>query len=223
MVNNPPPMQKTQVWSLGQEDPLEKKVATHSSILAWEISQTETPGGPQSMGLKIVRHDWATNTFFHFRPFIQNQLFTTPILPPKKAQQNQLFESTECWINITKYMCGFSAWPRKWIIEFKVDPIHISLPACVYLPVCSFQIETERRVWIINPWRSSTGRGRLSLCFLLSTWWRSKLRPKSHTDWSNRERSWTEFHLSQASPLPWHHHPHFLLPRDLKMLLLETH
>ena len=45
-------MKKTQVRSLGREDPLEKEMATHSSILAWEISQTEEPGGLQFMGLQ---------------------------------------------------------------------------------------------------------------------------------------------------------------------------
>ena len=50
-------MQETQVQSLGQEDPLEKGMATHSSILAWRIPQTEEPGGLQSMGLQRVRHD----------------------------------------------------------------------------------------------------------------------------------------------------------------------
>ena len=45
------------IWSLGQEDSLEKKLATHSSILAWEISWTEKPGGLQSMGLQRVKHD----------------------------------------------------------------------------------------------------------------------------------------------------------------------
>ena len=52
-VKNPPIMQETQekqVQSLGQEDPLEKKMATHSSVLAWEIPWTEEPGGLQSMG-----------------------------------------------------------------------------------------------------------------------------------------------------------------------------
>ena len=44
------PMQKMQVQSLGQEDPLEEEMATHSSILAWEIPWTEEPGGLQSMG-----------------------------------------------------------------------------------------------------------------------------------------------------------------------------
>ena len=45
-------MQETQVQSLGQEDPLEKEIATHSNILAWRIPWTEKPGGLQSMGLQ---------------------------------------------------------------------------------------------------------------------------------------------------------------------------
>ena len=50
-------MQETQVQSLGQEDTLEKGVATHSSILAWRILWTEKPGGLQSMGSQRVRQD----------------------------------------------------------------------------------------------------------------------------------------------------------------------
>ena len=52
-----PAMQETWVRSLGREDPLEKGIATHSSILAWEIPRTEEPGGLQSMGSGIVGHD----------------------------------------------------------------------------------------------------------------------------------------------------------------------
>ena len=50
MVKNPPAKQVTQVQSLGQEDTLEKEMATHSSILAWEIPWTEESGGRQVMG-----------------------------------------------------------------------------------------------------------------------------------------------------------------------------
>ena len=57
MVKNPPAMQETLVQSLGQEDPLEKGIATHSSILAWEIPWTEEPGGLQSIGSKRIGHD----------------------------------------------------------------------------------------------------------------------------------------------------------------------
>ena len=50
-------MQKTSVCSLGQEDPLEKEMATHSSVLAWEIPWTEKPDGLQSMGLQRMGHN----------------------------------------------------------------------------------------------------------------------------------------------------------------------
>jgi len=53
-------MQEVQVQSLCWEDPLEKEVVTHSSILAWEISWTEESGELKSMGLQRVRHDRAT-------------------------------------------------------------------------------------------------------------------------------------------------------------------
>ena len=50
MIKNPHAMQETLVQSLDQENPLEKEMTTHSSILAWEIPWTEEPGGPQSLG-----------------------------------------------------------------------------------------------------------------------------------------------------------------------------
>ena len=52
LVKNLPSIQETRVQSLGQEDPLEKEMATHSCILAWRIPRTEEPGGLQSMGLQ---------------------------------------------------------------------------------------------------------------------------------------------------------------------------
>ena len=57
MVKNLPAMQETQVRSLGQEDPLEKDMETHSSNLAWKNSWTEEPCRLQSMGLQRVGHD----------------------------------------------------------------------------------------------------------------------------------------------------------------------
>ena len=57
IIRNPPAMQETQVLSLGQEDPQEKEMATHSSILAWRIPGTEEPGGLQSIGLQRTGHD----------------------------------------------------------------------------------------------------------------------------------------------------------------------
>ena len=63
-VKNLPATQETQLQSLGQEEPLEKGMATHSSILAKTIPWTEEPGGLQSTGLERVGHDLATNTHF---------------------------------------------------------------------------------------------------------------------------------------------------------------
>ena len=60
VIKNPPAMQETWVQFLGQDDPLEKWLATHSSILAWRIPWTEEPGRLQSMGVSRVGHDLAT-------------------------------------------------------------------------------------------------------------------------------------------------------------------
>ena len=58
-IKNPPDKLKTQVHSLGQEDPLEKEMATHSSIIVWEIPWTQETGLLQSMGSQRVRYDLA--------------------------------------------------------------------------------------------------------------------------------------------------------------------
>ena len=62
MVKNLPAMQETWVQTLGREDPLEKEMATYSSILPWRIPWTEEPGRLQSMGSQRVGHNWVTNT-----------------------------------------------------------------------------------------------------------------------------------------------------------------
>ena len=60
MVKGLPAMQETQVRFLGQEDPLEKEMATHSSMLAWRIPRSEEPDRLQSLGSQRVGHDLAT-------------------------------------------------------------------------------------------------------------------------------------------------------------------
>ena len=64
VAKNLPVMQETRVWSLGQEDPLEKRKAIHPNIFAWETLWTEEPGGGQSLGLPRVRCDLATKQHF---------------------------------------------------------------------------------------------------------------------------------------------------------------
>ena len=78
VVKNPPAMQETQIWSLGREDPLEEEMATHSSILAWKILQTEDPGGPVQRVAKSWTQlsNWAQILLFGvFRPL----MFKVPI------------------------------------------------------------------------------------------------------------------------------------------------
>ena len=60
MVKNLPAVQETWVRFLGWEDPLEEEMATHSSVLAWEIPWTGEPGGLQSLGSQRVGHNLAT-------------------------------------------------------------------------------------------------------------------------------------------------------------------
>ena len=71
---NPPAMLETRVWSLGLEDPLEKGMAAHSSILAWRIPWTEEPGGLQSMGLQKSDTTWQLN--HHHYNFRQDMTLT---------------------------------------------------------------------------------------------------------------------------------------------------
>ena len=76
-----PAMQETWVRSLGWEDPLEKEMATHSSILAWRIPWTEEPGGLQSTGSQRVGHDWATS--------LTHSLLSSRLGPCNKRQINK--------------------------------------------------------------------------------------------------------------------------------------
>ena len=71
-VNNLPEVRETQVGSLDREDPLQKEMATHSSILAWRIPWTEEPDSLQPMGLQGVGHYWETNTFTFARVWGRN-------------------------------------------------------------------------------------------------------------------------------------------------------
>ena len=102
-VKNLLEMQDTQVWSLGWEDPLEKGMATHSSILAWRIPWTEEPGGLQSMGLQRIGHDWTINTFF-----LLTVVFITPLCP--QTSHIELKLHLQMW------------WRKDWIKKFKNLP-----------------------------------------------------------------------------------------------------
>ena len=85
-VKNPPAMQENWVWFLGQEDPLEKEMANHPSVLAWKIPW-EDPGRPQSMGSQRVGHDWATSLLRHLvHSVLSNDSF---YLVPKNSHHSK--------------------------------------------------------------------------------------------------------------------------------------
>ena len=90
MVKNLPAVQETWVWSWVQKDPLEKGMATHSSILAWRIPWTEEPGEPQSMGSQRVRHDWVTNTSIWTTKY-SKELSDTSLMDHGKCLNQEMF------------------------------------------------------------------------------------------------------------------------------------
>ena len=82
MVKSLPAVWETRVPSLDWEDPLEKEMEIHSTILAWKIPRMEEPGGVQSMGSQRVRHHWATYLSFHGTAVKQLLIFTVGFKNP---------------------------------------------------------------------------------------------------------------------------------------------
>ena len=95
-------MRETWVWFLGQEDPLEKGMATHSSTLAWRIPWREQPGRLQSMGSLRVGHDWATSLHF-------TSLHFTSLL--KMESYSVHFCVWSLWLHCVVFFCVF--WPHQ--------------------------------------------------------------------------------------------------------------
>ena len=104
-------MLETWVRSLGQEDPQEKGMAIHSSILDWRTPWTEELGGLQSMGLQRAGHDWETNTFTF-------QHLSKIICSSKEISRKQFFHYTN--VNSNLFLCVFntlySILQRFWIV-----------------------------------------------------------------------------------------------------------
>ena len=120
-VKNPPAMQETWVRNPGQENPLEKGMATHSSSLACRITWTEEPGGLQSMRSQRVRHNWTTNT-------------TTNIMEKnlKKIYTYIYIYGLPRWLSGKESACqsrrwGFNPWVRKilWKRPWQLTPVFL--------------------------------------------------------------------------------------------------
>ena len=103
-------------WSLGQENPLEKGMAIHSSILAGRIPWTEEPGGLQSMGEQRVRHNWVINTFtFSLHMQLLNWQIATELL-------NKLLKKNSYWTSQSPSIRGW-----KWLSAYEKDSNKYSL------------------------------------------------------------------------------------------------
>ena len=112
MAKNLPAMQgtlgpwvKETLWSLGQEDPLEEGMATHSTVLAWRIPWTEEPGGLQSMGLQRVGHNWATNTSTSKGIRMQKE---SPSFPCPHTEGVGRANAQTCWMKSVAASAGWS-------------------------------------------------------------------------------------------------------------------
>ena len=105
-------MQETWVWSLGQEDSLEKEMATHSSTLAWKILWTEEPGRLQSMGSQRVGHDSATSLSEWMKLLSHVRLFATPWTVAHQAPPSMGFSRQEYWSGLP--FPPSMQWSEKW-------------------------------------------------------------------------------------------------------------
>ena len=93
-------MWETQVWSLHQEDPLEKGTTTHSSILAWRISWTQEPGRLQSMVSHRIGHNWASNTHAHTQWIWHHMILT----------QDSDWQTLTIWNSVGHYGWRMGRW-----------------------------------------------------------------------------------------------------------------
>ena len=139
-----------QVWPLGQEDPLEKEMATHSSILAWGIPWTEDPGGVQSMGSKRVRYDWSALAHAHrvleTGPFTDlpimsinrskcsYQLLFLVIMPPHL--QVTVTKMHTDWNSVSPVLSERDSHASKW-----------SGYSGVFIPKCGVGLWKEHKIW----------------------------------------------------------------------------
>ena len=103
-----PAMRETRVRSLGQEDPLEKEMATHSSILAWRLPWTEEPGRLQFMGSQRVGHDWATSLSLSLFQRNQRSNCQYPLDQRKSKGVPEKYLLLLYWLCQSLWLCGFS-------------------------------------------------------------------------------------------------------------------
>ena len=148
-------MQETQLRSLGQEDPLEKEMVTHSSILAWRIPWTEKPGRLQSMGPQRVRHDWATSLSLSKALVVVVQSLSRVQLfqshgpqharvpcpsPTPRACSNSCLLSWWCHPTISSSVIPFSSCPQSF-------PVSGAFPMSWFFSSCGQSIGASKNIY----------------------------------------------------------------------------
>ena len=126
MITNLPATRETHVWSLGWEDPLEKGMETHSSILTWRIPWTEEADGLQFMGLRIVGHDWATHAGWLTDCWWRMQVY-------RQIGTSAWFFKRIQWFQFLKHLICFSIWRLFWYLFW--SRIFVILYLCLLLTV----------------------------------------------------------------------------------------
>ena len=162
-----PAVRETRVWSLGWEDPLEKEMVTHSTILAWRIPWTEKPGRLQSMGSQRVGHDWATSSPSSSPSFITEGLcYLSPptiilimtekqvhfslnsyyMLPTGLANLHLLFP-----VLTTDSLIAYMRWSQDWTRrqQLRLIPLH---QACFPSANCKTHCSTPTPVFLAHFW-----------------------------------------------------------------------
>ena len=148
-----PAMQETWVRSLGQEDPLEKEMAPHSSILAWRIPWTEEPGRLQSTGSQRLGHDWATSLHFALcnstsllRFWILFACVHVWLIQPRGqcvGGRAQVVPCIHCSMLLGCRMCMLRHFSRVWLC----DPMNCGLPGS---SVCGI-LQARILEWVAMP------------------------------------------------------------------------
>ena len=146
--NHLPARQETCMGSLGWDNPLEKGMATHSSILSWKIPQTEEPMGYSSWVLRVGR-DWVTNTHTHF--------YGTGSATQSSSQPFQAFLGT-LWFGMageTFVSISTNYWPTAMCVTARAGVFHL----------------TGHSTWQLCVWHSGKGRGQLPSASGFGAWW----------------------------------------------------
>ena len=133
-------LQESQIQSLGQEDPLEEDIATHSSILAWRIPWTEDPGGLQSIGSQRVGHDWSSWA----------RVYTWKLPDTSEEHHIPTVSSGMHFHSLPHWM---SSQPHPWRSMIPTNTVDVLARVAPLLTVCrgdglGWQHQGQRAVWV---------------------------------------------------------------------------